>query len=49
MQPASVRLYADNAVTVTPTLTLYDQYALIRECVETQELLILIKDRERRW
>ena len=47
MQPASVRLYADNAVTVTPTLTLYDQYALIRECVETQELLILIKDRER--
>ena len=37
----------DNAVTVTPTLTLYDQYALIRECVETQELLILIKDRER--
>lgn len=45
--PATVRLYADNAVTVTPTLTLYDQYALIRECVETPDLVILIKDRER--
>ena len=47
LQPATVRLYADNTVTVTPTLTLYDQYALIRECVETPDLVILIKDRER--
>lgn len=47
LQPATVRLYADNAVTVTSTLTLYDQYALIRECVETPDLVILIKDRER--
>ena len=47
MEPAMLQLYADNAVTRSPMLTLYDQYALMVECIETRELFILIKDRER--
>ena len=45
--PATLRLFPDNVVTAAPHLTLTDQYALIPECVETPELLVFIKDRER--
>ena len=47
MCPARTALYADNIVTQTPLMTLTDQYALMAGLVETPELLIFIKDRER--
>lgn len=47
MCPAKIALYADNMVTQTPVMTLTDQYALMAELVETPELLLFIKDRER--
>ncbi|MDD2362602.1 MAG: YcxB family protein [Oscillospiraceae bacterium] len=47
MNPATVRLYADNAVTKADRLTLTDPYALMSGCIETPEMLVLIKDRER--
>lgn len=48
LQPATLQLFADNAVTHTPTLTLTDPYALLPECIETPTLFIFIKDNERR-
>ena len=47
MEPTSMRLYQDNVVTRSDTMTLYDQYALLLECIETPTLFIFIKDRER--
>ena len=47
MAPAEIQLFADYVRTVTPTLTLTDQYALLAICVETPELIVLMKDRER--
>ncbi len=48
MEPTRLQLYPDNVVTITPTLTLRDQYALVVELLETKELLVFVKDRERR-
>lgn len=45
--PATMRLFPDNVVTAAPTLTLTDQYALMPECIETPELVLFLKDRER--
>ena len=45
--PATLRIFPDNVVTVAPHLTLTDQYALMPECIETPELLVFLKDRER--
>lgn len=47
MEPLSLRLYADNAVTESSCLTLTDSYALMSECIETPEMFVLIKDSER--
>ena len=47
MEPTQLQLYPDNAVTRSPLLTLRDQYALLLECIETPQLFILIKDKER--
>lgn len=47
METAVLRLYADEAETAAPKLTLTDSYALIVECVETPELLVLFRDRQR--
>ena len=47
MKQASLKLYADNAVTAAECLTLTDSYALMSGCVETPDLFVLIKDRER--
>lgn len=40
-------LYPDHAKTVTETATFTDPYALLAYCIETPELLVFIKDRER--
>lgn len=45
--PARLRLYPDNVVTAAPTLTLTDSFALMPALVETPELLVFLKDRER--
>ena len=47
MQPAVMRLYADEMVTQSPTLVLTDPYAVMTGCIETPSMLILVKDRER--
>ena len=47
MNPATLRLYADNAITEAQSITLTDPYALMSGCIETPELVVLIKDRER--
>lgn len=47
MEPAVIRLYADDAVTQTQYLTLTDSYAMMNECIETPTLFVLIKDSER--
>lgn len=47
MCPSHMALYADNIVTETPVMTLTDQYALMAELVETPDLLVFIKDRDR--
>ncbi len=44
MEDAELWLYADYAVTKTPSLSLHDQYALIGECIETPELLVFIRE-----
>ena len=46
MEPAVVSFYSDNVVTKSPCLTVYDQYALMVECIETPDMLIFIKDAE---
>ncbi|MCI9415199.1 MAG: hypothetical protein HFJ79_08520 [Clostridiales bacterium] len=47
MEPAILRLYADEAEITAPCLILTDPYALMGECIETPGLLVLIKDRQR--
>ena len=47
MEDAELWLYADYAVTKTPSLSLHDQYALIGECIETPELLVFIRESDR--
>lgn len=47
MGTVTLRLYADTMVTESPLLTLTDSYALMAECIETPELFIILKDRER--
>lgn len=47
LQPATLSLFADDAITQTPTLKLTDPYALLVECIETPTLFLLIKDNER--
>ena len=42
-----VRLYADDVRTDTALVRLTDQYALLALCVETPELLVFLKDRDR--
>ena len=44
---AELLLYADYAVTQTPSLSLHDQYALIGECIETPEFLVFVRETER--
>lgn len=44
---AEMRLYPDDAVTRSETLTLTDPYALMAHCIETPRLFVLVKDHER--
>lgn len=47
MKDSVVRLYADDVRTDTALVRLTDQYALLALCVETPELLVFLKDRDR--
>lgn len=47
MKDSVVRLYADDVRTETALVRLTDQYALLALCVETPELLVFLKDRDR--
>lgn len=47
MEPVTLRLYADNAVTESSCIKLTDSYALMSECIETPDMFVLIKDGER--
>ncbi len=47
MANAVIKLNADTVVTSTESLTFNDSYALIAGCIETPQLFVLIKDRER--
>ena len=47
MENAVLALYSDEAETTAAHVTFTDPYALLTECIETPELLVLLKDRER--
>ncbi|MDD3692838.1 MAG: YcxB family protein [Oscillospiraceae bacterium] len=47
MAKATIKLNADTVVTSTENLTFNDSYALMAGCIETPQLFVLIKDRER--
>ena len=47
MKDAELCLYPDYAVTKTPDLMLHDQYALMKECIETPDLFVFIRESDR--
>lgn len=47
MKDANIKFFDDNAITRTKYLTLTDPYALMSLCIETPDLFVLVKDRER--
>lgn len=47
MQPAAMTMGSDELVVKSENMTLHDPYGLIIECVETPEMFIFIKDKER--
>lgn len=47
MKDAVLSFYPDYAVTKTPELTLRDQYALMKCCLETPDLFVFLKESER--
>lgn len=47
MGTVTLKLYADNMITESSILTLTDSYALMAECIETPDLFVIIKDKER--
>lgn len=47
MKSASLKFFLDNVVTTADNLTLTDPYALMASCIETPNMFVLVKDRER--